>query len=82
MPVITPVIGRDDLARRLCEATGVAFPVERLVIVVDAREIVRVYVKAPLDRAAVARVCELFEVIPVADVSVADDAAVTIVPNT
>ena len=76
MATLRPVSGRMELARRLGAAVGVAFPLERLVIEVDVREPIRVYVKAPADVSVVERITEAFESIPVDGVAVEDDTSV------
>ena len=76
MATLRPVHGRMELARRLGAAVGVTFPFERLIIEVDVREPVRVYVKAPADVSAVERITEAFELIPVDGVTVESDTNV------
>ena len=81
MPALTPVCGKGsiELVRRLVKACGVSFPVERLVIEVDASQPIRVYVKAPLDYKVVEQITEALEVYGVESVTVDDDTTVHIV---
>lgn len=76
-----PISGRDELAKRLCDALGVPWPCDRLVIEVTMDAPVRVYVRGYVEKDAMRRVCEAFEVIGVRDVIVADDCSVATVPH-
>jgi len=76
MPVLRPVLPGSELVKRLPRAVGVTQPFERLVIEIDVRQPVRVYVKAPIDVAVADRIARAFELVPVADVVVDGDTTV------
>jgi hypothetical protein len=70
MAVLTPVHHRHELMKRIGEAIGVPFPWNRLVIECDVRDVVRVYVTAPVDAERFRKVCEAFEALGVESVAV------------
>lgn len=69
------------LGERLMKVLGITGPVERIVVVADAREIARVYVQRVLKQdecAAIAPLVEGSEVREVASVEVSPDGVVTV----
>ena len=78
MSSFTPVPGKVELSRRLLAAFVVKMPTEKYVIEVDVKGPVRVYVKGFAQYEDMPAVCEAFEVYAVKDVTVADDATVTV----
>ena len=78
MPVFTPVAGKLDVCRKIGEAFGINFPWSKLVIEIDVSKPVMVYVKAPAESERFTKAAELFQAFSVADVTVADDATVTV----
>jgi hypothetical protein len=76
MAVINPVPPNHELCRRLVAALGLPFPVERLVIEIDAREHVRSYVKTPARVEDMGKIVEAFEYVACDELSVGDDTEV------
>ncbi len=66
--------------KRIGDAIGVTFPWNRLVIDCDVRDIVRVYVTAPVDADKFRVVCEAFEAVGVQAVAVNPDHTVCVIP--
>jgi hypothetical protein len=80
VPVLTPVMPKHELCGRLVKALGITFPVERLVIEIDATrsQPVLVYVKAPVDAKAFEAMTTLFQTVNVGRVEVMPDTSLVV----
>lgn len=66
-----------DAYRRIKEALGITDPTKKIVIEMNANEVIKVYVVRYVTTDQLAGVADVFDLIACQDVAVADDATVT-----
>jgi hypothetical protein len=81
MPTIHPVAAKFPVVTDIARALGIERPFCRLVIEIDATKPMTAYVVAPVDLGDAEKLPGLIRVLQVESVTVAADAAVTVVPR-